>query len=352
MKKIRLGFARVDTHSYYYGIMIHKSDPLLLQKNDYVVHHYASSIYTPEIMTMPQVDGFEIAAIYDPDIEKAKAFSETFMGNPVVCKKLEDMMSQVDAFFVSDCDGCGDDHLELARPFLEKGVPTFVDKPFALKLKDALEIVRLAEENNALLFNASILSYVPAAVHFKNRFAEFGDDFYPMPSEYDRNVKMGLIKGVGGAFSQALSGKGVEGGLEDRMAYIIHGVSLALHMFGEGVEWVEAMGELPLEYFHLHLKGGVDIMILNLSTEVFPETCSFFVSAYGKFGAIHSGPIGDPQFLGGAAVILQMFRDMCKTEKAPKEYQSFIEPIAVIEAGQLAQKDSRRVNIDEIWKRK
>ena len=103
---------------------------------------------------------------------------------------------------------------------------------------------------------------------------------------------------------------------------------------------------------HLHLKGGVDIMILNSSTEVFPETCSFFVSAYGKFGAIHSGPIGDPQFLGGAAVILQMFRNMCKTSKAPKEYQSFIEPIAVIEAGQLAQKENRRVSIDEIWNRK
>jgi hypothetical protein len=72
------------------------------------------------------------------------------------------------------------------------------------------------------------------------------------------------------------------------------------------------------------------------------------VSAYGKFGAIKSGPISDPQFLGGAEVILQIFRDMCQTRKAPKEYQSFIEPIAVIEAGQLAQKQKRRVDIDEI----
>ena len=118
------------------------------------------------------------------------------------------------------------------------------------------------------------------------------------------------------------------------------------------MEWVEAMGKLPLEYFHLHLTNGVDVMILNSSTEVFPETCSFFASGYGKFGAIHSGPIGDPQFLGGAAVILQMFHDMCKTSKAQKKYQSFIEPIAVIEAGQLAQKENRRVSIDEIWNRK
>jgi len=149
MKKIRLGFARVDTHSYYYGIMIQKCDLQLLLKNDYVVHHYASSIYTPEVMTVPQVDGYEITAIYDPDIERAKAFSETFLNKPVVCEKLEDAMEHIDAFFVSDCDGCGDDHLELARPFLEKGIPTFVDKPFALKLADAKEIVRLAEIGRA-----------------------------------------------------------------------------------------------------------------------------------------------------------------------------------------------------------
>jgi hypothetical protein len=350
MAKIRLGLARVDSHSYYYSAMINQCDPMLLHKHDYLIHHYMSSIYSPKILTMPQVDGFEIGAIYDRDIELAKAFSETFMGRPVVCEKLEDVLEHVDAFFVSDCDGSGDDHLELARPFLENSVPTFVDKPFAFTLEDAIELVRLAEKHNTLMFNASILSYVPAAVNFKNRFAEFGDEFYPMPTDYDRNVKLGLIKGVGGAFSQALAGKGIEGGLEDRMAYIIHGVSLALHLFGTGVDWVEAMGELPLEYFHLHLKSGVDVMILNSSTEVFPETCNFYASAYGKFGAIHSGPIGDPQFLGGAAKILEIFRDMCNSGKAPKAYQSFIEPIAVIEAGQQAQTKGARVYMKDVLK--
>ena len=44
MSKIRLGMIRADTHGYYYAIMLDKCDPLALQKNDYVVHHYASSI--------------------------------------------------------------------------------------------------------------------------------------------------------------------------------------------------------------------------------------------------------------------------------------------------------------------
>ena len=143
-------------------------DPLLLAKHNYVVHHYASNIYDPCILTVPRVSGFEIAKIYDYEPENAEKFSETFMGKPVVCETLDEMTEGIDAVFIGDCDGGGGDHLKLATPFLKKGIPTFVDKPFASTLKDALEIVRLAEENNAPLFNSSILSQVPAARKFWN----------------------------------------------------------------------------------------------------------------------------------------------------------------------------------------
>src|SRR4030067_19176 len=74
-KKIRLGIVRPDTHAYYYGIMLDQCDPLQLQKNDYVVHHYASNIYRADVLTVPQIDGFEIARVYDHDRDKASAFS-------------------------------------------------------------------------------------------------------------------------------------------------------------------------------------------------------------------------------------------------------------------------------------
>lgn len=162
-KKIRLGFVRADTHAVYFGIMLDQCDPLILQKTNYVVHHYATNIYDPQALTFPRVDGFEITAVYDKEFENAESFSKLFHGRPRPCKSLEEMTEHIDAVFVADCDGGGGDHLELAAPFLKKGIPTFVDKPFALTLKDALQIVRVAKENNAPLFNASILSHVPAA---------------------------------------------------------------------------------------------------------------------------------------------------------------------------------------------
>jgi hypothetical protein len=351
MSKIRLGIVRIDTHAYYFGIMLDKCDPLLLQKNDYVVHHYASNIYTPTVLSFPEVSGFEIAKVYDKERNNAGSFSETFYGKPVVCETIEEMTEGIDAVFISDCDGDGSDHLKLAKPFLKAGIPTYVDKPFASNLKDALEIVRLAEEHNTPMFNASILSYVPEAEYFKKRFEEIKHTYWPVPAEAPAEpIGLGVIKGVGGAFSQSLSGEGISGGIEERMAYIIHGISLALNLFGIGVEWVEAMGELPLEYLHLHLKSGANVVILNAPVDMFPETCSFYASVYGKYGALHSGPIGDPQFIGGGEKILRIFKKMIDTGKPPVPYDDFIEHIAVTEAGQTAQEKGTRVYIKDVLK--
>ena len=80
MKNKRVALVRADTHGYYFGMMMDDCDPLLLQKYNYVVHHYASHIYSAEVLTMPRVPGFELAKVYDYDIEKARQMSETFMG--------------------------------------------------------------------------------------------------------------------------------------------------------------------------------------------------------------------------------------------------------------------------------
>ncbi len=349
MKKIRLGMLRCDTHGYYFGAMMQKCDPLLLQENNYVVHHYFSNIFSPEKLTMPFVPGFEITCACDVDPEKAKAFSETFLGIPAVCGKPEEMFKYIDAVFIADCDGNGSDHLHFAEPFLKQGIPVFIDKPFAAKLTDALSIVKLAEKHGVPIFNSSILSQAPAAEKFKRRFDEIiTTPSWPVPEDIpEPRIGLGVVKGVGGAFSQELAGKTLNGGIEERMAYIIHGVALALNLFGTGVEWVEAMGSLPLEYLHLHLENGIEVMIMNTSVEIFPETCSFYASAYSKFGAIHSPPIGDPEFIYGAEQIIKLLKTMIKTGKPPVPYHEIIEHIAVIEAGQLAQQTGRRVYLKE-----
>jgi len=352
IKKIRLGLVRCDTHGFYYGAMLEECNRELLKKNNYVVHMYFSDIYD-SALTVPRIPGFEITKVYDYDINAAHQFSETFMGKPQVCGSLDEMTKGIDAVFISDCNGGGGDHLKLVAPFLKKGIPAFVDKPFASTLKDAQAIINLAKKYKTLVFNSSILSQVPAADRFKQRFDEIiKDPSWPVPvSKPAAGIGLGVVKGVGGAFSQELGGKAIDGGIEDRLAYIIHGVALGINMFGHGVEWVEAMGTLPLEYLHLHLKSGIEVLILNTSVDIFPERCSFYVEAYSKYGALHSPPIGDPEFIYGAAKIARMFKNMIKTGKLPMSYNDILEHIAVVEAGQMAQKKGQRVYLKDVWKK-
>lgn len=339
-KPIRLGIIRCDTHGYYFGAQVGYKDilPDKLMEHDYIVEHYYQNIYNPfDLQKLPKVPGFEIVACYDSERERAEDFSETFSGRPAICAKPEEMIGSIDAVFISDCDGGGGDHLTLATPFIKAGVPAFVDKPFALTLEDAREIVRLARKHHTPIYNSSILTVVPAADLFRQRFAEIGD------------VTVGVVKGVGGAFSQENLGQRDQlGGLEDRMAYIIHGVALALNLFGSDVEYVEAMGTLPLEYFHLHMVSGREVIILNTSVEHFPERCNFYAAGYSAGGAVTSRPIGDFEFIYGGQKILQNFKKMILTGVPPREYDDIILHIAVIEAGQLAQRTGTQVSIADV----
>ena len=359
-KKIRTAMLRCDTHGYYYGMLMAKCDPLLVEKYDKIVHYYATDWYDPANVTLPTQYDFEFTTCWDYQFERAQQFSESFLGKPKPCKTLAEATEGIDLCFLGDCDGGGGDHLELATPFIKKGIPTFIDKPFALTLKDANAIIALAKKHKTPIYNSSILTEVVAADNFKRRFAEIepeGADWRSLAQgavglqckpEDVPGVRLGVVKGVGGALSQENLGDRTFGGLEDRLAYIIHGVALGINIFGSGVEWVEAMGTLPLEYLHLHLANGRDVICLNPGVDVFPERCSFYVEAYSKMGAIHSPPIGDPEFLRGAARIVKKIAQLARTKKPPRDYDEIVEQIAVVEAAQIAQKTGKRVAIEDV----
>lgn len=71
-----------------------------------------------------------------------------------------ELTGAVDAVLVTTRDGRG--HRAEAIPFIEAGLPVFVDKPLAGSADDAAAIVRAAQEHGVPLSSGSALRYVPA----------------------------------------------------------------------------------------------------------------------------------------------------------------------------------------------
>ena len=167
---IRVGLIRCDTHGMWYGAQMDAHDPLLLRQPMPVedemlyswqrggVHYFYYTIFcNPTRMTAPRVEGFRITKVWDEDRRSAEMFSRVFHGRPKVCDSFDQVSDDVDLVFVADCNYDGSDHLELARPGLEKGVPTFIDKPIARNLDDSLTIMALAAKHGANVLSLSML---------------------------------------------------------------------------------------------------------------------------------------------------------------------------------------------------
>ena len=78
--------------------------------------------------------------------------------------KPADMIGKVDAMLIEAVDGSV--HYERAKPFLEAGIPCFVDKPFTCSVADARKIVDLAAKKKLPLFSSSSLRFAPELVAY------------------------------------------------------------------------------------------------------------------------------------------------------------------------------------------
>lgn len=84
-------------------------------------------------------------------------------GVPLVDKP-GDMIGKVDGMLIEAVDGTV--HLDRAKPFLEAGIPCFIDKPFTCSTADAKRIVELSQKHKAPVFSASSLRFAPEVVEY------------------------------------------------------------------------------------------------------------------------------------------------------------------------------------------
>lgn len=186
---------------------------------------------------------------------------------------------QVDAILVATPPQT---HAALATAALRAGKDVFVEKPLALRVEDAEELVRLAERERRVLMVGHLLLYHPAVVKLREliRSGELGETYYL----YSQRLNLGVIR----ADESSL------------WSLAPHDVALAIDLFGEVPSQVTAQGAAYLQ---------TDIPDVSFAQLRFPS---------GRLAALHVSWL-DPHKERTLTVVgsrkMAVFDDMEPTEK-------------------------------------
>lgn len=106
------------------------------------------------------VDGVRVTALVRADDDDALTERLAALGGiDTIVSDAADLLTQVDAFIVTSRDGAR--HRALAVPFLESGIPVWVDKPLATTVDDARAIQAAAEAGGTVVTSSSALRWAP-----------------------------------------------------------------------------------------------------------------------------------------------------------------------------------------------
>lgn len=123
------------------------------------------------------VDGAQVVAavpgtsLVSP--ERIPGFVDQLRGYGVeILERPEELLGRVDGVLIEAVDGSV--HLERALPFIEAGVPLWVDKPFTTSKADAIRLLDAAEAKSVPVFSSSALRYAGEVTEVRTRREELG----------------------------------------------------------------------------------------------------------------------------------------------------------------------------------
>jgi predicted dehydrogenase len=119
-----------------------------------------------------RMTGMVMTHVWDMDKEGAQKFTQDYKGVEAV-DNYWDMVGKVDGIILSDFDSCL--HFkELTKPYLEAGVPIFINRPFALNLADAQEMIDLSKKYDTPIMSGSSFEFAPEIEQIKSQVAAVG----------------------------------------------------------------------------------------------------------------------------------------------------------------------------------
>jgi predicted dehydrogenase len=269
-----------------------------------------------------------ITHVYDADPDSAARYAETFPGVQVAGSVAE-LVKEVDAVWLGDASGRGNDHYDLVAPGLEKGLPTFCDKPIGGTVEGTRRILKLAQERRAPLMSSSL---------FRHQWGT--EQAQRMRDSGEHGTLQYVIASLGGGFS-----------LPAWMIYGQHPLWTAVTLAGPGVEAISAYARGATCHALLTYPDRMPAEVWYGRPDIAAQYCSTSVH-FEKRTYEYTPAIEGNWSLGHHYEMFRMadtFRKMVRTRVEPVPHREILEVTALVHAGAKSLAEgSRMVPLAEV----
>lgn len=251
-----------------------------------------------------RLEGARVTHIWDPETGQAELVAKICRIDNVL-SSMEEMIGRVDGVIISDDTTM--QHQKRAFPFLEAGLPTFIDKPLSPSIEEAQLIVETARKHNAPLMSCSALRYAREVEEFIAEKEKIGE----------------ILTGI-----SVCSG--------DLVFYGVHALEQLYVCVGGGVESVRNVGEEGRDMVILRMRDGRRF-VLTVYRDIH---YLFHMSLYGTRGWREVRVEDSDYFYSN---MLRAFLQMVETRKPPFPPEETLEIIKTLVLGKRSAENGGTV---------
>jgi len=230
---------------------------------------------------------------------------------PNIVDKPEDMIGQVDAVICAT--DIGSEHVDRCRPFIEAGIPMFIDKPMVDNEKDLKQFVKWHEEGRPFISSSSMRYSKSMEPFYKNHY-ELGKLMYicqPMCKKWE--------------------------------TYGIHALEGMYPLLGHGFVSIQNTGTYERNMIHITHESGCDIQI--------PLSAGMY-GAFGTtllIGSVSHAVVGDGDSYYAFKKQMDNFVNWLRTGEEPQPFEDTVELMQLVIGGIKSREEGgRKVMLNEI----
>ncbi|MEI8248684.1 MAG: Gfo/Idh/MocA family oxidoreductase, partial [Lentisphaerota bacterium] len=250
-----------------------------------------------------RITGANVTHIYCDRLQDAEHVAKCSL-IPHIVEKPETMLGKVDAVIIAT--DIGREHVERARPFIEAGLPVFIDKPLCDNRQDLEQFRKWASEKRPVM-SSSCMRYAKEFKPYHLRTEELGEL---------RFVSMPMAK--------------------KWETYGIHALEAIYPIVGPGFETIQNIGTAERNIVHMTHRRGIDIVIACIKDVQYG-------GALRLSGTAGNLTIGSNDTFYAFKAQLQAFADFLRSGKYPFPFSETDELMRLVIGGIESRENGGKV---------